>query len=339
MMYNVTIGIPFYNAEKYLHDTLLSVLAQDYESIEYLLLNDCSTDGSVNVIRQLQQEHPRGRDIRVVSQPVNKGVGAARNRILDEARGRYLFFMDADDLIRSDTISLLVATAEKHRAEVVMASYERVEMYHETPQHVKCQLPHRVFSGEHELACFAFSSYGAVQATVANTLMELELIRTNRLRFIETNYWEDLAFKYTLVTYVTRAVLLSDITYSYMCREQSLSNFQKRYTIRKEEFLNNAATLEQFKQPYKRLLGKPYFSGWLSFALQTDFYIVREALRSRKLITPSISDAELMGFFHSPLSLAETFRYGNARCCFFKLLGILPHQLGILIIKVMSLRH
>jgi hypothetical protein len=124
-----------------------------------------------------------------------------------------------------------------------------------------------------------------------------------------------------------------------MCREQSLSNFQKRDSIKKEEFLNNAATLEQFKRPYKRHLGKPYFSGWLTFALQTDFYIVREALRNRKLITPSISDAELMGFFHSPLSVAETFRYGNARCCFFKLLGILPPQLSILIIKVMSLRH
>lgn len=75
MKYEVTIGIPVYNAERFIGRSLGSALMQSFGSIEFLVIDDCSTDGTLDVVRRLQEEHPRGGDIRIVTQPVNKGVG------------------------------------------------------------------------------------------------------------------------------------------------------------------------------------------------------------------------------------------------------------------------
>lgn len=334
--YDVTIAVPVYNAEKYLHDTMMTALAQDYPSIEFLVLDDCGSDGSIDIIHQLQKNHPRGKDIRIVSQEFNKGIGAARNRILREARGRYLYFLDSDDLIVPTTISQMISAAKKHNAEVVMASYERVELFRKEPQKVLYQLPNKVFTKSYEFATYAFSRYAPLQANIWNVLMDLKLIRANHLQFVNTNFWEDMAFKYDLVTYVTRAVLLPDVTYSYICRENSLSNFQNRDKIGKDEILRNVATMDTLKYRYERLLWRPYFANWLKFVLDTDYFIICDVLRKRDKIHPLISDLELRNMLYSPLSIAQTLRHGNARCYLYKLLSIVPPHLSVRLIKLIA---
>ena len=103
MKYDVTIGIPVYNVEPYITQSLESALAQTYPSIEFLLVDDASSDLSVDIVRRFQMNHPRGADIRILSNPKNLGVSSSRNRIIDEAQGDYLYFMDADDLIAENS--------------------------------------------------------------------------------------------------------------------------------------------------------------------------------------------------------------------------------------------
>ena len=327
-IYDVTIALPVYNAGKYLLETMLSALQQDYPSIEFLILDDCGTDNSIDIIRQLQSGHPRGSDIRVVSQEHNMGVGAARNRIIDEARGEYLFFLDADDLIIPSTITLLVKAARQNEAQFVEASFDKIHAYRENREVQPYVYPDRVFAGD-EFAGYAFGQYGAVQANVWNVLMRLDLLRQCGLRFVETNYWEDMAFKFQLLTCVSKAVLLSTTTYSYICREDSLSNFQKREHIGKEEIIRNAATIDSVKQGARQLLKKPYFADWLHTMLMTDFYIVMDVLKKRRHIQPAISDTELCGFLRSPLSFGETLKYGDKRNLVFKVLESLPSFLTV----------
>ena len=69
MKYEVTIGIPVYNVENYIRETLESALNQSFESIEFLVLDDRGTDGSMAIVRELQTSHPRGCAIRVITQP------------------------------------------------------------------------------------------------------------------------------------------------------------------------------------------------------------------------------------------------------------------------------
>ena len=70
----------------------------------------------------------RGKDIRIITHHENQGVSASRNQIIDEAQGDYLYFMDSDDVIAENTISLMMQNIHQYEAEIVFGSYEKIEM-------------------------------------------------------------------------------------------------------------------------------------------------------------------------------------------------------------------
>ena len=128
MKYDVTIGIPVYKAEAYIRKTMESALSQTYPSIEFLVVDDGGGDGSVDIINDFCATHPRGKDIHILTHSQNQGVSASRNQIIDEAQGEYLYFMDADDLIKEHTIALLMQGIRQHEAEIAFGSYEKIEL-------------------------------------------------------------------------------------------------------------------------------------------------------------------------------------------------------------------
>jgi len=91
----VSIITPVFMAERFIGQTILSVQAQTYRQWELLLIDDCSTDGSADVIRPLAAHDPRIRYVRLEH---NSGAAVARNKALELARGEYIAFLDADDL-------------------------------------------------------------------------------------------------------------------------------------------------------------------------------------------------------------------------------------------------
>lgn len=97
---SVTIGIPFLNARRYLADAVRSVFAQTHGDWELLLIDDGSTDGSIDVVRHLDD-----RRVRVLSDGSNRGLCARLNEIAALARGVYLARMDADDLMHPERIA------------------------------------------------------------------------------------------------------------------------------------------------------------------------------------------------------------------------------------------
>ena len=103
MKYDVTIGIPVYKSEAYIRQAL-----ESYPSIEFLLIDDAGGDGSLVIMQEILQKHQRGAAVRIISHDRNLGVSASRNQIIDEAQGEYLYFMDSDDLIAENTISLMM---------------------------------------------------------------------------------------------------------------------------------------------------------------------------------------------------------------------------------------
>ena len=86
MKYEVTIGIPVYKAIDYIERTMESALNQTFASIEYLIVDDCGNDGTIKVVERLQKEHQRGKDIRILYNKQNLGVGRTRNIILGKAQ-------------------------------------------------------------------------------------------------------------------------------------------------------------------------------------------------------------------------------------------------------------
>lgn len=100
----VSVIIPIYNAERYLKECLESVINQTYRNLDILLIDDGSKDQSLNICREYQEKDGR---IRVVSKN-NEGVSATRNRGIKEARGKWISFVDADDIIAEDYVKDLV---------------------------------------------------------------------------------------------------------------------------------------------------------------------------------------------------------------------------------------
>ena len=328
MKYDVTIGIPVYKSKNYIRRALESALAQTYPSIEFLLIDDAGNDGSLAIVEDIQQTHQRGKDMRIVSHDRNVGVSASRNQIIDEAEGEYLYFMDSDDIIADNTISLMIRNVRQFDAEIVFGSYEKIEL---SGERVIYQYPSLQLLGKDKLAVFAYRKFGGIQASACNYLVKTSLLRETNLRFVDINYWEDLVFTFDLVTYISRAVLLSDITYTYMCRENSLSHYQQRQSISKEEVMQNIKAINYLKNTSFVLYNKVYFSHRCYNIVMTDFYMACNILRRNKNIHPRISNEEIKTMMSHPATWnqIETFRQVRLKNQFLFLVGKMPSSLCV----------
>ena len=99
----ISVIIPVYNTEQYLHRRIDSVLASAYQEFEILLVNDGSTDHSPDICRQYAEKDSR---IRLINQK-NQGVSAARNRGIDASTGDWIVFLDSDDRISPDFLRMV----------------------------------------------------------------------------------------------------------------------------------------------------------------------------------------------------------------------------------------
>lgn len=335
MNYDVTIGIPVFEAEKYLSRSMESALAQSYSSVEFLLVDDGSSDSSLSIIHDYQKNHPRGVDIHIISHDHNMGVSAARNRIIEEALGAYLYFMDADDVIAEHTIALMMDNIRQYEAEIIFGSYEKISTdgVREVYQYTKLLL-----SGEDELASYAYRKYAGIQASACNYLVQTSLLRGHHHHFIDTDYWEDLVFTFDLVTMVTRAVLLPDITYTYLCQENSLSHYQKRSQIPKEEILRNVRTIAHLRDTSSLLYNKVYYPNRCYLIAMTEFYVACNVLKRRHNIIPSISDMEIKDMITHPATFRQIchFRQSRLKNGALYLLGKLPAGLCVKVIRYLG---
>lgn len=121
MKRKVSIIVPVYNAAEFLEKTTETVMAQKETDWELLFVDDCSTDESRSVIRRCALRDDR---IRLIEQSRNLGAAAARNRGVEEAQGRYIAFLDADDLWKEEKLSKELAFMEEQNAGFVFSGYE-----------------------------------------------------------------------------------------------------------------------------------------------------------------------------------------------------------------------
>lgn len=119
----ISIIVPVYQANRFIRETMDCVLAQTYPDWELLLIEDGSTDGTPETIRSYCEEKGENR-IRLICQPVNGGAARARNRGLEEAKGRYIAYLDADDLWVPEKLEKELAFLKEKQAAFVFTGYE-----------------------------------------------------------------------------------------------------------------------------------------------------------------------------------------------------------------------
>lgn len=121
MMELVSIVMPVYNAQAYLKESVGSVQSQTYENWELIAVDDCSSDSSCSILEEMA-----GRDARIrLIRPGQKlGAARARNKGIDEAKGRFLAFLDADDIWQSEKLQRELAFLRQKQAVFVFTGYE-----------------------------------------------------------------------------------------------------------------------------------------------------------------------------------------------------------------------
>ena len=115
----VSILVPVYNVEKYLRKCLDSLLNQTYPSIEIILINDGSTDSSLEICQEYADKY---KNIYVYTYE-NKGISTTRNRALDQMHGDYLMFVDSDDFIAKKTVEKMMERMQEQQADIVMCGF------------------------------------------------------------------------------------------------------------------------------------------------------------------------------------------------------------------------
>ena len=337
--YEVTIGIPVFNAEKHIRLTMQSALAQTFQSIEFLICDDCGTDNSISIIREMKQTHPRGQDIHILHQPQNMGIGAARNRMMAEAKGRYFYSLDADNIITENAIELLYNTAQKYHAEIVYGSYDRV--YTENGQWVKTipvPYPLNFFAEEDLFADYVY--HVGIQGMNWNYLIEIDVIRRNHLKVTEVGhgYGEDFTFTIDLPTYITRAVLLPDITYHYYNRDVGKP---KKKKILSRKYLNRAIDAIAEKKRRNELLGKRYYSKRISILMMLDCSFACEMVGRRNEFDVSFTNREVRDMMWHPMSFWEivTAKSGRYHNLLYWTFGVVPPFLCACLLQPMIRRY
>ena len=118
-MFKVSVILPIFNGEKYISKCLDSLLAQNFEDFEIIIVDDGSTDNTLSICQSYRKESYK---VRLFTQE-NQGVSVARNFGLKNSRGEYVIFVDVDDFVAADYLSSLVKVAEETAADIVCCNY------------------------------------------------------------------------------------------------------------------------------------------------------------------------------------------------------------------------
>ena len=215
-MYKVTLSMPVYNVAPYVERALLSALNQTFKSIEFLIVDDRGTDNSMEIVRRIIKEHPRGKDVRIIEHPHNIGTGATKNTAIDNAQGEFLFFMDSDDEITLDCIQILYDKMMEHPVDLVVSSRNRVRINGNIiPDYNYDDV---IFDNNKDILDFHFNRIlcrNNIHIETWNKLYNLSFLRKSNIRCVANQLNEDNMFTTKLLFAINSCALISNVTYYY----------------------------------------------------------------------------------------------------------------------------
>lgn len=218
----ISVIIPMYNTEAYIRQCIKSVCNQTYHNLEIIVVDDGSTDQGVNICKELKEHDDR---IYLVEQE-NRGVSAARNRGLDMATGKYVFFLDSDDAIHPLLFEELIYQAEEFQADLALCEYEKqyaIWMERTLKElSVNDVRPKWQIVEQKESEEWIHMKYASALMRVG-ALVRRDLV--GELRFDEKLiYGEDTLFMYSLVCKGIRIAYAAKAWYYYRMRTESVTH-------------------------------------------------------------------------------------------------------------------
>ncbi|MEH6305815.1 glycosyltransferase family 2 protein [Olivibacter sp. CPCC 100613] len=231
----ITIIVPIYNVGEYIEKCARSLFEQTYQNIEYIFVNDCTTDNSLEILTAVIAEYPlRKPFIHLLHHTENKGLPSARNTGLMVASGDYVLHFDSDDWAALDMIERMVLPAVKRNADIVFCDIynvwgDQLSVYPQIKRDTYVEYLVDLF-------------WGRSQGSVCNKLVKRALFEAHAIRFPEgLSMLEDLRTVVQLFYYAVRIVHIPQPLYFYVTsRTNSISgaNFKKSRQVSSDRIAN-----------------------------------------------------------------------------------------------------
>lgn len=210
----VSVIIPVYNTEKYLKRCLDSVLNQSYTDIEVIVVNDGSTDNSLQILKEYEKNDNR---IKLIDQQ-NQGVSSARNVGLDNVQGEFILYVDSDDWLELDAIQRLLATVTDD-TDIVFCSSDNAEQIDSVKR--EKEIKYEYWDNDRQI--LEFLKHKRMTGMLWNKLIRRSL--TFDIFFNEkTCYGEDAEFLWQVLKKSKKMIVTNEILYHHVLEETSISH-------------------------------------------------------------------------------------------------------------------
>lgn len=236
----VSVVVPIYNVEKYLNRCLQSIINQSYKNIEIILVNDGSTDNSLQIAEEEEKNDSR---IKIITQK-NQGLSMARNTGIQHATGEYICFVDSDDFVHKDYVKCLIENLEENDSDISVCDYLYINEKDETWS--KKNKGEKIFSNLEAINDLLVGNQ-ETEVMAWNKLYKLSLFKENNIFFPKGKLHEDNFTTYKLYYYAKKISLIPDKLYFYLQRTDSIMG--KKFNIKRLDVLQ---AVEETKSFFKK---------------------------------------------------------------------------------------
>lgn len=220
----ISIIIPIYNVSAYIERCLHSVMRQTYGEIECLLVDDASSDDSIEKCERLITAYKGPIHFSILHHEHNRGLSAARNTGTEVATGDYILYLDSDDALTDDCIEPLMAPVLRDASiEMVVGNYERLSDGYPLPAMMmsRTDLPEAEFCGKEVVRSYFFEGKG-FYVSAWNKLVKRSFLQKHQLQFMDGVLYEDNPWTHQVLKYLSHLYIVQAVTYLHYRRPSSI---------------------------------------------------------------------------------------------------------------------
>lgn len=207
-IYDLSILIPVYNSENYIEECINSIINQKtHYKYEIIIVNDGSTDNTEKILFKYRHI----RNINIIKQE-NKGIAIARNVCLENSKGKYIMYIDSDDILLDNAIEIFMNIIEKEKVELVQCSYYKFNQKEKTDIIFKQRKLDNI-NDKYDILKIPGYPWGKV--------IKKELFNQNN--FISGYAFEDTIIPYKILSQCKSAIILEDVLYGYRINEKGIT--------------------------------------------------------------------------------------------------------------------
>lgn len=293
----VSIITPVYNAEKYLETCLKSILSQSFKEFEVILINDGSKDKSKEICNIYAQSDKRIKVFHIK----NSGAGKARNKGLDLAKGKYIFFVDADDWLEDNALESHLKYITKYDMVIGCSNncyfdsdkfiYSKVEYYY----------PASIFDTKEKVRnMYVDIAVNSVSHAPHNKMYKKEIIDKYSIRFPDYKKYEDLTFNNEYIDKINSLVILEKNVYNYRVNNAEgvatklPNNMFEIFTMVNNDLINLLKLWKVFNLDSEKKLQSKYitdvascindsYNPYLNYTFKRRYKYIKEMLNNEKV--------------------------------------------------------